>query len=300
MLEKKASRKPSGDWLTVHKRHQPQEKQRERLAKRRQRGRLIILGGTLVISLLVAVLLIAATHARSLQIARVEISGNAAISTELLQKHTDAYLALLSRGIFAKANASLFPTPAFEASVVGSFPRIEKAQVEIIGFIEPVLSLSVQERTAYARWCREGGCFLMDGGGFIFAHDAGESRALATDFYGLLTNDVVIGRVYAHESFEKLKLLTAALAQRGFGAVRAELVGETVHFTLARGFIVRVPLMNDPETVASTLDVSLASDALRGKSGKLEYVDMRFGNRVYYKFQGDPIPSVEQAVGDAE
>ncbi len=251
-------------------------------------------------SLLVSILLIAATHVRSLQIAHIDISGNAAISTELLQKHTEAYLALLSRGLFAKANASLFPVPAFEASVSGSFPRIEKARVEIIGFIEPTLSLTVQERTAYARWCREGGCFLMDASGFVFAHDVGEPRALATDFYGLLTNDTVIGRVYAHESFEQLKLLTAAFAQRGFGAVRAELVGETVHFTLARGFVVRVPLMSDPETVASTLDVSLASEALRGKSGKLEYVDMRFGNRVYYKFQGEPVPAVEQVVEAAE
>lgn len=291
MLEKTASRK-ARNWTTLRPKEPLHEKQRERLAKRRQRARLILLAGTIVFSLCVAGGIIAATHMSALRIARVSVSGNVAIPTELIDKHIDAYMALLSRGVFAKANAFLFPHEAFEASVVGSFPRIESAHATIDGVIEPTLTLTVQERTAYARWCRGDACFLMDAAGFVFAYDAGEERTLATDFFGLLTTEAVIGRVYAPGQFEQLTLLTTAFAQRGLAASRAELVRENVHFMLERGFEVRVPLLGNPEVLASTLDVALASEALRGKSGKLEYVDMRFGNRVYYKFQGEPAPTI--------
>jgi hypothetical protein len=34
------------------------------------------------------------------------------------------------------------------------------------------------------------------------------------------------------------------------------------------------------------LELVLSSDALQGKEGQLEYIDLRFGDRVYYKLRG--------------
>jgi hypothetical protein len=34
------------------------------------------------------------------------------------------------------------------------------------------------------------------------------------------------------------------------------------------------------------LQLVLSSDALTGKESELQYVDLRFGDRVYYKLQG--------------
>ncbi|MBP9669477.1 MAG: hypothetical protein KBE09_04270 [Candidatus Pacebacteria bacterium] len=295
------SRKAKESWAPIRSHRQPHEKQRERLAQRRQKKRLMILGLSVFGLLLVVALLVGATHLRVLRIAQTDIAGNVAISNELLGAHVDAYLALVSKGLIAKANAPLFPTEAFAQSVIGSFPRIKRADAEIEGFLHPVLHLTVRERDAYARWCRESDCFLVDEGGFVFAHDEGEERAITTDFAGTLTSDAVIGRVFAPEHFTQLKQLTVAFAQRGFVPRRAEFTADNavVNFMLERGFVVRVPIDADAETIASTLDVSLASEALRGKSGLLEYVDMRFGNRIYYKFQGQPVPEREPALMDS-
>jgi len=41
------------------------------------------------------------------------------------------------------------------------------------------------------------------------------------------------------------------------------------------------------------LELVLSSDVLKGKTDALEYVDLRFGNRVYYKLKGQKQQSVE-------
>ena len=42
----------------------------------------------------------------------------------------------------------------------------------------------------------------------------------------------------------------------------------------------------DPTILVKNLTLILDSDALRGKENLLEYIDLRFGNRMYYKFSG--------------
>ena len=59
------------------------------------------------------------------------------------------------------------------------------------------------------------------------------------------------------------------------------------------GFAVRASFGNDGEAVVKNLQLVLSSDVLRGRESELEYVDLRFGNRVYYKLKGREQQSAE-------
>jgi len=53
-----------------------------------------------------------------------------------------------------------------------------------------------------------------------------------------------------------------------------------------QGFYIKVSFGENPQTIVNNLNLVLSSDALSGKENQLEYVDLRFGDRVYYKLQG--------------
>jgi hypothetical protein len=70
----------------------------------------------------------------------------------------------------------------------------------------------------------------------------------------------------------------------------ARVAGDEVVYRLAEGFEVRSVVSSLTELKA-TLSLVLASEALRGKRSELEYVDIRFKNRVYYRFKSDTASS---------
>jgi len=53
--------------------------------------------------------------------------------------------------------------------------------------------------------------------------------------------------------------------------------------SLLQRFALRASFGADADTLVRNLQDVLSSDTLRGKENKIEYVDLRFGNRVYYK-----------------
>jgi hypothetical protein len=75
------------------------------------------------------------------------------------------------------------------------------------------------------------------------------------------------------------------LGKAGYAVIYARVAGDEVTYHLAEGFEVRSVANRLPELKA-TVSLALASEALRGKRGELEYVDVRFKNRVYYRFKG--------------
>ena len=53
-----------------------------------------------------------------------------------------------------------------------------------------------------------------------------------------------------------------------------------------QGFYIKASFGEDPNSIVNNLQLVLSSDALAGKFDQLEYVDLRFGDRVYYKLRG--------------
>jgi hypothetical protein len=81
-----------------------------------------------------------------------------------------------------------------------------------------------------------------------------------------------------------------SLSKAGYTVLYARVASDEVTYHLAEGFEVRSVVSALPE-LKGTLSLVLASEALRGKRSELEYVDIRFKNRVYYRFKSDTASS---------
>lgn len=256
--------------------------------KAKRQSRLPLIGGALT---LVVVLMVGgciwALHQKEVRIQSIRITGADVLAPTEIEHTTRTFIALQSQGLLPKDNWLFFPRTQLAGVIQAAFPQIATVEVTVHSLVAPVVVVTLTERTPYATWCTDE-CYLMDDAGFIFAADRGEVRPIATTFAGgLLPGDPVgqrVGGTHLHE----LYALVTYLSERNMAVSRLTIDTDTdVTLSLERGFDVRIHFGDSPADTVSALEVVLASEAIRGRAASLSYVDMRFGNRVYYKFKGE-------------
>ncbi|MEK9154173.1 MAG: hypothetical protein AAB798_01745, partial [Patescibacteria group bacterium] len=107
---------------------------------------------------------------------------------------------------------------------------------------------------------------------------------------GLSSTTAAIGQQYLPGNFAGVLALLERLGQAGFSSSEI-IVKDDQDFSvrLQQGFEIRVSYGADAGALVKNLELILASEPLRGKESELEYVDLRFGNRVYYKLKGKAV-----------
>jgi hypothetical protein len=208
-------------------------------------------------------------------------------------------------GLLIARNTTLFyPKRAIRDGVLAAFPEI--GSVNLRRQAGGVLVLALSPRESQALWCGEEPgaaavkpreCFLLDSEGFVFAEAEGQ-RASSTDYvyFGALadaphgTSSSRGARFLASAAFAELEELRHSLrASLVLEPLSTALVGPDAIVRLASGtelyFSQSEPfdaaLANLATLIASRTGTSTAlrAHALDG----LEYVDVRFGNRLYYR-----------------
>ncbi len=280
------------------------DRRRSPLRARRRKVRALISFGALVLiaGIVYGVSLISYLPRFSIQ--TIEVSGAKEVPVSLITKYVEMELYDGSHRILSRSNLFLYPRTSIEKAVAGYFPRIRTASISRESLLAQAITVLVEERAPYARWCPSpfapgkpaGDCFLMDDGGFIFADVATSTDALKTHYVfrgAIATSTSPIGQQFLPGRLSGILALLDRLGQAGRSAESVSVESEQdFEVTVSpaegakRGFIVRASFGNDGGAVVRNLELVLSSDILRGKEAELEYVDLRFGNRVYYKFKG--------------
>jgi cell division septal protein FtsQ len=191
---------------------------------------------------------------------------------------------------------------AIRTALLERFPVIRDVAIRRIGF--NTVQIVGLQREAIARWCGDvvppdivfgneergkyGSCFSVDRNGFTFAPVGIVEVGIGVRYYGALAGSPPVGQqVASPEEFAALRLLTDALAAAGQSISALLIVDEReIEFALTDGTWVRVLRSDAPETIIDRLITTLSSDAIDTEK-TLEYVDMRFGNKVYVKYRED-------------
>ena len=86
------------------------------------------------------------------------------------------------------------------------------------------------------------------------------------------------------------------LANAGFMSTSAHVESSQDFWVyLERGYYLKASFGEDPSQLVRNLNLVLSSSALTGKQDQIEYIDLRFGDRVYYKLVGQAeSPSTSQ------
>lgn len=247
--------------------------------------------GVLVIAALAyAVHLI--SYAEKLSIQTVRVSGAEQIDVSTVEAHVRDNLQSNTFRYFSPRNIFAYSKDVLEGSIVESFPRIRSAAISRESLFSQTLEVAIEERDPYALWCAaEADCYALDDTGFVFATSATTSRNEFETPYVFIggIEGAPIGKHFIPEHFSSvLALLTILQQSTGLVPARADVLPEQdLNIVLQEGFYLKVSLGQVPETIARNLSLVLSSDALRDRRSEIEYIDLRFGNRVYYKMKGE-------------
>lgn len=233
----------------------------------------------------------------SLQIENIVVSGTKVLVKEDVQKEVLKNLSGKYFSIFPKTNIFLYPQKTIEKNLAAAFPRIVGVSIKLD--TERMLAISISEREPFALWCgREmvevkayDACFYLDDKGFVFAKAPQFSANAYFEFYGkgILPEDDPIGHHFLPPlSYQHIIKVREELENFGIHPLKIFVVGDGRAEFLATGnYRVYINIDQDISALLSNMQAIFHSrswgDAAR--SGTLEYIDFRFGNKVYYKYK---------------
>ena len=274
-----------------------------KLKERRRRLRIFLFISVPVFIVLLVTGAAYLTHWSALAVSKVEVVGASAVSSEALVKSVNEGLSGNHLGFFSKKNIFLYPGRSIEAALLVRFPRLKRADLSIEDF--HTLRLAVEERKLYALWCGAetpqntnvatsslaAGCDFLDENGFIFSPAADFTGSVYMHYYGPYlssASSTPLGLQFlpANE-FKQLDAFLRALKPLSLSVVGAGLLSDKdVKILLEHNATLLVARSSDYSGALDNLRSALSSDVFEKKSiADLEYLDLRFGDHVFYKFR---------------
>lgn len=275
-----------------------------RLLELKKHRRKVFVSKILLIFFALALIVAGAAYASRMpvfNIKQVKIIGKAA-ETEAIKAMVQDKISGNYLWLFPKTNVLFYPKRKIEDKLLEKFKRIGgiKFSVKNEPFPnEKILEVFLSEREGKYLWC--GGeaalspektqCYFMDGTGFIFEEAPYFSGEIYFKFYG----PGRAGGYFSEGNFKQLIDFKDVLSTGGIKPVSLYISesGEGKVFLVspgaaARPYIAFKSSANFPKLVKN-LETALNTEPLlsnfKNKYSSLEYIDLRFGNKVYYKFK---------------
>lgn len=237
-------------------------------------------------------------------ISEIQIVGNKVLESELLKEEASKHIIGEYLWFFPKTNFLIYPKRQIETELKDKFKRIKDINLSIK--TNNILEISLVEREALYTWCGEvipvlnsnsnQKCYFMDSDGFIFDEAPYFSGGVYFNFYGKTDSngENPSGFYFLQNKFKEIVLLKNITKEMGLAPVAFWLDNKgDVNFALSKeptmGPTIIFKLDSNFEQIAENLDAALTTEPLKSefknKYSSLLYIDLRFGNKVYYKFK---------------
>src|SRR3989338_6592210 len=225
-------------------------------------------------------------------VSSIIVTGNAEMLEEDLRAAVEKNLEGNVAFVFARKSAMFYPKKGMESSLLKAFPRVERVVVSRVGL--NTLSVEVMVRTPYALWCGAEkndvakDCFFLDNQGLIFAPAPSFSGEAYFVFFGGVFDDPIGSRYLPLGDFENINKFVRQLRNEDI-PVYALLHGTDGDYTAflknQAGEESRILFSTEDslETTLHNLEVLWKEKKLGSRGGaRLNYIDVRFGNKIYY------------------
>lgn len=226
-------------------------------------------------------------------IRNVEVFGTVSVSSEKIASTTSTFLSGRYFLTVPKNNILFYPKRAIEERLAESFPELASVAVGFKDFT--TIGVRVVERAPVALWCAPQAdddstgehCYFVEASGLIFS--LASTTGSLTRFSTPLHRDTPLGQQVLPESrFKEFSRFAEKLAEIGFpvSAFRARSDGDS---DVALYNKVRLIVGKDAsfdEAFGNFLTV-LSEEVMGEISGlsQVDYIDLRFGNKVFYKLK---------------
>ncbi len=262
-----------------------------RLHKYKRRVLIAKVSTALVLALIVVGGFAWFSRAAAFRITSVSVSGNKIVDADMLQALAEKDIDGAYAGLFARSNSFIFPKNKIEDDALRAFPSINSIDIHAHGH---VLEIKISERKPAYVWCSgmpgdtaSRSCSFMDDTGFIFSDAPDFSNNVYFIFYGGISADHPTGQhflspeeIAAFAGFktelDRQGIVITSLVVRDDGVREAALLGH--------GKII-FKASDDLLPVAHSLELLKRDTQILSPKATttLDYIDLRFGNKVYYK-----------------
>lgn len=234
-----------------------------------------------------------------LRITNVTVSGEDVIPDTSIRAAVTEEIAGTYVGIFSKANIFLYPKQEIEGELKTLYPTLMNAEVRAVDF--HTLSVAVAERKPVALWCPSiaatpsqmatgtDSCTLLDADGLVYAHAPDYSGHVYERYSGALQNGPLPQQFLNPTQFHSLSALVDAFNKKiAPDTVTNITVDENndVHLSVSSGYTILFVLKDDGGSVFEHFTLVLTAAPFTTHTlSDFEYIDLRFGNKVYYKLK---------------
>ena len=240
-----------------------------------------------------------------INIHEIQISGNKIIDTNNIEEVVREDISGRYLWFFPKTNFLLYPKKEIEKELALKFNRIKNISLNLKNL--NVLEVSLTERNPLYTYCGptllseiQKKCYFLDEDGYIFDEALYFSGEVFLKFYGTIEHPVSetnpSGSYFYQSDFKNLISLKETLEKIGIKPVIFYIEdGGDVRMFLSSlsksetGPEIIFKLDSDFDKIVENLQSVLTTEPLqsdfKNKYSSLLYIDLRFGNKVYYKFK---------------
>ena len=243
-----------------------------------------------------------------LQIENIEISGNKIIESKMILEKVEEDLTGHYLWVIPKTNFLLYPENSIKKELAEDFKRLENINVSIDTM--RVLKIELSERKAVYTWCgdtldsrtaginTENKCYFMNELGYVFDEAPYFSGDVYFRFFGKINRngEDPSGRYFLVDNFGKLIFFLDTLKNIDIKpiALYVKEDGEAELYLSSNASLIDSPKIifnidTDLNKIAENIQASVATPVFKEQIEKdpdsLLYLDLRFGNKIYYKFK---------------
>lgn len=237
------------------------------------------------------------------QIENIEVYGNSTISKNEIINAIRKEASTKYFMIFPKSNIFLYPKKTTEKKLEDDFKQIKKITIKSKGF--KAVNVEIIERKPDSLWCFGGveneksaqtnehlkTCYFLDEDGVIFSEAPDFSGNAFIRYRGLIDDtEQPIGKTYFPEGkFREMSQFVSSLESLGLTVIEFYAESESDYEINLKNDIKiilddRQPFSKIFENIqAISEEVDLKSEYSTSHSSKINYIDLRFGNKVYLK-----------------
>lgn len=222
-----------------------------------------------------------------IQISNIHILGNQKINSEDI---LDITKKSLNKKIFGVGNFELISKSYFLAStenikknILKNYPQIKNINVNKKVFSE--IKIDIKERVPFAKYCIENeienNCWLFDEGGVVFE----KSDIIDLPIVKETNNDdIVLGEKLIDENIVLL-IGTVQNILKDYNIVIKEIFVDKLEVAIKTSELwqIKINLEKKLEDQTTKLKLLLLEEISEQKRKNIEYIDLRFKDRVYYK-----------------
>lgn len=248
------------------------------------------------------------------KIERIQVSGHQAVSEDDILALARSLLVGNYYFTYARENSYLFPRFEIQRKLLEAFPRIKSVHASRVD--DHTIKIEVVERKPFALWCGEvylremyetNDCWFMDDTGFIFDQAPVFSEGVYLEIYSELRNkkdgEVLRARVTENRFalvYEVDKNLKKELGQTLRIIIKPEgeygvVMKSSDIYPMVANAELRFKDGMPPSKIVRNLLAALPvqfpeNQAMNTKAEEvktLHYIDMRFGNKIFFGFESD-------------